>query len=297
MIKANSQEEPEAKSSYNIKSYLLIPSSIIMQRPLKHLVLLSFFFLLSCEQQNNMDLPTSKTVAVVGDFSVSEDLLKAYMHSNAINPKSQEQVNLALQGLIDEVAMANIAKKKQLKLTPQQLNTLYYLKLKAESQIAQKDYREANPISETDIQNEYEKANQMTGGLEYHVHHMLFEDEVQAISMLEKTSNPEQYLNNEAGYLSDKKSTKNVGDLGWVNLQQLPDSFAEVLLLTEKNSVIPQVLKSRFGAHVVYLKGIRELTPPPLAEVKEGVSRSLKAQKLSRFKQLARAKAKVTIKK
>jgi peptidyl-prolyl cis-trans isomerase C len=261
---------------------------------MKYIALLSFIFLISCQQSQETQLPESKVLAVVGESAVTEDMFKAFLKANGVVNPSEEIAARALDQLIDEVAMANIAIKKELKLSAEQLNALNYLKIRAHSQNAQLDYVKANPISDEEIKAEYEGASAVTGGFEYKIHHMQFVDEVQAINVLEQITSGDDYLLQQAAYL-ETTTFKNVGELGWVNLKQLPESFAQSMLVAEKDQVLKDVVKSQFGAHVVYVEDIRPLTPPAFEDVKEGIISSLKAKKASKFKQLARAKSKVML--
>jgi len=262
---------------------------------MKFFCVLFLLFLSACSQNNDSNsLPKSRVLAVVGDQNVTQGLLDAFMKSNAIKPSSDTQVALALDALIGEVAMSNISAKKKIPLSEEQLNMIYYLKLRAHSQNAQRDYISTNPISTEETQREYDTIKKSTGAHEYYVHHMLFDDEVEAIKALESVTESGDYFSQEQLYLQSSNKT-GVGELGWVNLKQLPQSFGEILPQTEENTVIPNVVQSQFGAHVIFLKEKRPFTPPSFEEVKDGIIKSLKAKQLSKFKQISIAKAKVKL--
>ena len=260
------------------------------------LLLLLTFGLISCNKQSAQELPESVVVAVVGDEAITTDLLKAYLTANGINQANDAILNTALDKLIEEIAMANIAKKKQLKISGDELNTLKYLKLKSLANAAKQDYLLDNVITNEEIKTQYDTVNNQVGGIEFHVHHLLFKDEVEAIKLLDNIKSVDDYKASETLYLSKNPKMRNVGDLGWVTLGQLPKSFREVLPQQKENSVLSQVLNSKFGAHVVYLEGIRKLQPPKFEDVKDGIIQSLKTKRISKFAQLAKAKAHVIIK-
>ena len=85
-------------------------------------------------------------------------------------------------------------------------------------------------------------------------------------------------------------------DNEWVSLSQLPQSFKDKLMTTEKNTVSSEIAISSFGAHIIYLKDTRELEAPSFDQVKQGIIQTLKNQRISNFKQLAKAKAHILIK-
>ena len=259
------------------------------------LALLSCVLLVSCDQQQTQKLPESEVFAQVGDELITADLLNAYMHVNGIANPSEEVVSASLAKLIEETAMANVAIQKQLPMTTEQMNNFKYLQLRALASNAKLDYVNSNPISEEEIQQEYAKVNEETKGQQYHIHHLLYTDEIEAITVLDEIKSIEDYKNKQKQYLIDNPNKTNVGDLGWLNLLQLPQSFKEMLPSMQPNTVNAEVITSQFGAHIVYLEAIRDIPVPEFEEVKIGIENSLKAKKASKFAQLAKAKARIKV--
>jgi len=256
--------------------------------------------LVACQGGSN-DQPTAQAtgevVAVVNDEPVTTDLLKAYLKANGIAKTDEITLNKGLEGLIAEMAMAREAQKKKLPLTPDQLNTLQYLHLRAMAANALSDYLKNHPIEEKDLRAEYNKIIKNTGGQEYHVHHLLFTDEVQAQKLAEDiAANKISFAEAEKKYLAENSNRRNVGDLGWVNLGQLPKSFRQILPGMKPGQVYPKAVASEYGGHVVFLADTRQLKPPPFEEVKAGIERSLRQKQVDKYRQLARAKARVAIK-
>lgn len=262
-------------------------------------LILSLFLvlaLISCKQKTEAELPESTVIALVGDEVITSDLLKAFLRANGIANADEQTINLALESLIDEMATANIARKKQLNLSGDQLNTFKYLKIKALANNARTDYLLDNKITEQEIKKEYNKVNKQTGGQQYRVHHLLYQDEVEAIKALDTIKTPEDFLAKEKEYLQSNPNKRGIGDLGWVILGQLPKNFRNKIPSLTVNSVLNTVVNSKYGAHIVFLQGKRKLQAPKLEEVKKGIVSSLQAKKLSKLKQLARVKAHVIIK-
>jgi len=259
-------------------------------------ILLVCLFLISCSQQSTQQLPESEVIAEVGDEVVTADLLNAYMHVNGIVNADAEMVNTALNKLIEEVAMANVAAKKKLPMTKEQLNNIKYLQLRALASNAKVNYLAENLVTESEIQSEYTKVNETSQGQQYHVHHLLYTDEIEAISVLDTIKSVDDFKVKEIEYMLKNQDKRNIGDLGWVTLLQLPKSFVDVLPNMDNNSVFDKVIASQFGAHIVYLEAQRDMPIPPFEEVKKGIENTLKAKKISKFTQLAKAKAHVKIK-
>lgn len=258
------------------------------------LIVLCSLGLLSCNNQTD-ELPDSKTIAVVGDNNVTADMYQAFLQANGISNPDKALAKKAFDKLVDEVAMSNMAEKENLKLTTLQLNTLKYLRIKSQANNAAKAYLKKNEITQQEIEKEYNQANKNSGAEQYHVHHLLFKDEVEAIKQRERLQSSADYLAYEKTYLTTKNQSKSMGDLGWVNLTQLPKEFASALKTAQERQVLAEVVNTKFGAHIVYLEKKRPLEPPPLDSVKAGIIKTLKAKKLSKYTQLARAKAHVKV--
>ena len=253
--------------------------------------------LLSCNQQQVQSLPDSPAVAYVGDEKITLDLFNAFLQANGINNPDDALLAKALESLTEEVAIANLAKNKEESLTTQQLNTLEYLRIKTLANNVKQDFLSNKAISEKEIQAEYEQAQQQVGGSQYHIHHLLYNDEIEAIKNLDEINSIDDYKMLALLYKQQNPNRNNVGDIGWLSLSQLPKGFREPLLKAKENSVLKQIINSQFGAHIVYFEEQRALKPPNLEVVREGIIKSLKAKKLSKFIQLTKVKARIEIKK
>jgi peptidyl-prolyl cis-trans isomerase C len=263
----------------------------------KLLLLVITLSLFACNSQQQQQLPKSEAVATVGDEIITIDFLNAFLQANGVVNADEAMLKKALDSLIQEVAMANVAKNKNLKMTKEQLNTLHYLQIKSMAENARQDYLLDKPITDEEILAEYNKAGKQTGDKEYRLHHVYYKDEIQAIKKREKITSVEDYKKLEQQFLQENPGVNKIGDIGWVALSQLPQGFRQKLATSSENTVLKEIIKTEFGAHIVYIEAIRDLQPPKLETVRAGVIKSLQAKKLSQFAQLARAKARVEIKK
>ena len=86
-------------------------------------------------------------------------------------------------------------------------------------------------------------------------------------------------------------SGTNAGDLGWVNLAQVPGAFGPALrnLGGGEFSAVP--IASEYGWHVIYLDAVRDFSAPPLDQVEEGIRRELSRARLERYMDSLRARA------
>lgn len=264
---------------------------------MKPLFIVTIILLAACSPQRDSNFTDRSPLLVeVADLKLTNNLLEAFLRSRGIDPKqaTEQQRQWAIEQLITELSLASYADRKQLPLSEEQQADLYYRQLQARSQTAIKDYLSKDPIGEQQIEQEYQKVTQAIKGLAFSVNHMLFKDESQAIAELDRiNSGAVSYQQAEQQYLAANSEMKNVGHLGWVNLKQLPPSFAVPLQTMNSNSTHPQVVISKFGAHIIHLNDKKQQAPPSFEDSKAGITNSLVQKKIDRLKQLAMAKAKI----
>ncbi len=259
------------------------------------LLVISLALLAGCQDQPTV-VDESQVLAQVGDYLVTENLVEVVANSQGIQVPSADQKQRILQDLITDLAMAHQAKVKKIQPSAKQMAMLQYQQWKLQSQLALNDYLEANPITDEMIAAEYEKVVSETRGLSFHVRHMLYKDQSDAVVALDQIIAGEKtYLQAEQDYLAAQPNMRNVGDIGWVNLKQLPGAFAQPLQRMSEGSVHPEVVVSQFGGHVLYLVEKKEAEPPSLEQTKEGIKHALQQKAINRFKQLAHAKAKIKL--
>jgi len=263
---------------------------------MKILFISTVFMLLAACQPNSSNIDDSSSVLVhVGNKAITEKYVQAYLINRGISQPSKEQFDQALESVIKQQSLLLQAEKAGLALTTEQQLSIQQLRDQAMAQLALQDYMSKNPISEAAIKAEYDRIVNELKGIEFKVHHMLYQDEVQALMALDEINAGKPYLEKENEYLATMGPAKNVGDLGWVNIKQVPESFHKPMQEMATGQVYEKVLISQYGAHILYLEDKRNSAPPVFEAVKEGIKKSLENKATERFEQLAKVKAKVTV--
>ncbi|KAF1047829.1 peptidylprolyl isomerase [Xylophilus sp.] len=173
--------------------------------------------------------------------------------------------------------------KDQLELTKQ---TILIRELFA---AVQKD----NPVTDAEIQAEYDKFAAANAGKEFKARHILVDSEAKAtdiIARLKKGGKFDEIAKKES---KDPGSGANGGDLGWANPASYVPEFTEALTKLKKGQTTDAPVKSQFGWHVIRLDDVREAQLPKLEEVKPQITQQLQQQRLAKFQDELRAKAKV----
>jgi peptidyl-prolyl cis-trans isomerase C len=117
------------------------------------------------------------------------------------------------------------------------------------------------------------------------------EDEAKAIiASLKKGGKFEDIAKKQS---KDPGSGARGGDLDWASPSSYVPEFTEALVKLEKGKTTQAPVKSQFGWHVIRLDDVREAQLPKLDEVKPQIAQQLQQQKLIKFQEDLRAKAKV----
>lgn len=267
-------------------------------KTIKNLCFLSVVLLslMACNQPTDITInDDSQILAKVGDDVVTQASLSAFLNSQGISQATDQQLTQGLDALVKQMSLAELANKAGLKLTQQQMFEIKQAKQRALAQAAIDQHLSDNPITAADVAAEYERITETLKGEEYHVRHLLFEDEVEALGVLDQIKAGESYITAEAAYLLANTQVKNVGDIGWVNIMQVPEVFRKPLQSMPIGSTLPRTLVSQYGVHVLYLEDKRPLVAPELETVEAGIRQTLKQRKVERYQQLAVIKAKAKI--
>lgn len=252
--------------------------------------------LAACGDKSTQQVDQATVLAQVGDVSVTSDVLAVAMKSRGLQSDNEAQKQQLFDELLSEAAMANQAVKKQLPMSQEQMALLHYQQIKYQAQNALAAYLAEHPVTDADIEAEYQQVIQANKNLQFHVQHLLFRDEVNAVQQLDAIQSGQVTFDQAmADYLSSRPQMRNVGDIGWVHLQQVPESFRSPLENMAVGAVYSAVINSEFGAHVLFLKDKKKATPPSLDVAKAGIKKSLEQRLANKFKQLAAAKAKVQL--
>jgi peptidyl-prolyl cis-trans isomerase C len=155
------------------------------------------------------------------------------------------------------------------------------------------DYQKTNPVSDQEIQAEYDKFVATNGGKEYRARHILVEKEDEAkavIASLKKGGKFDEIAKKQS---KDPGSGAKGGELDWANAGSYVPEFSAALIKLKKGQTTDAPVKTQFGWHVIKLEDVRDAQLPKLEEVKPQITQQLQQQKLAKFQGDLRAKAKI----
>lgn len=154
-------------------------------------------------------------------------------------------------------------------------------------------FQKNNPVTDDEIKAEYDKFVAANSGKEYRARHILVEKEEQAKAIIASIKKGAKFEDIAKKQSKDPGSGANGGDLDWASPGNYVKEFSDAMVKLTKGKLLDTPVKSQFGYHVVRLDDVREVKFPSMEEVKPQIAQQLGQQKLMKFQEDLRAKAKI----
>jgi len=158
------------------------------------------------------------------------------------------------------------------------------------------EFQKKNPITDADIQAEYDKFKAQASGTEYRASHILVETDDQAKALIVQIKGGAKFEDLAKKNSKDPGSGEKGGDLDWANPGSYVPEFSQAMVKLKKGEMTMEPVKSQFGYHIIRVDDTREAQFPPLDEVKPQIQQRLAQIKIAKFRDDVRAKAKTDYK-
>ena len=155
------------------------------------------------------------------------------------------------------------------------------------------DFQKKNPVTDAEVQAEYDKFAAANGGKEYRARHILVETEEQAKALIAEIKKSGKFEELAKKHSKDPGSGANGGDLDWAAANSYVPEFSGAMVKLDKGQMADEPVKSQFGFHIIRVDDVREAQLPKLEEVKPQIAQQLQQQKMGKFQEDLRSKAKV----
>lgn len=155
------------------------------------------------------------------------------------------------------------------------------------------DFQKQSPVSDADIQAEYDKFAAENGGKEYRARHILVELEADAKALIAQIKQGASFEELAQKVSKDPGSGANGGDLDWAGADSYVAEFSDAMVKLDKGQMTDDPVKSQFGFHIIRVDDVRQAELPKFDDVKPQIAQQLQQQKLAKFQQDLRAKAKI----
>ncbi|MCX4165247.1 MULTISPECIES: peptidylprolyl isomerase [Paraburkholderia] len=155
------------------------------------------------------------------------------------------------------------------------------------------DFVKNNQPTDAEITAKYNTLVKNAGGKEYHLHHILVDNEQQAKDLIAKIKGGASFEALAKQYSKDPGSGKNGGDLDWSDPKAYVPEFAAAATKLQKGQMTDTPVHTQYGWHIIRLDDTRAVTPPPLDQVKQQVVQQIQQEKLQAFEEGLRKNAKI----
>jgi peptidyl-prolyl cis-trans isomerase C len=189
--------------------------------------------------------------------------------------------------LMQEAHKTGIAKQPevqtQLDMARQEIIVSAYLR----------DWVRKHPITDAEVQQEYDKAKAQHGDKEYKARHILVDTEDEAKALIAQLKKGGKFEDLAAKSSKDSGSAQRGGDLDWNAPGTYDKQFSEAMVKLEKGKYTETPVRTRFGFHIIQLDDVRPARFAALAEVKPRIQQRLAQNRVEELVKGLRAKAKI----
>jgi peptidyl-prolyl cis-trans isomerase C len=200
--------------------------------------------------------------------------------------------NMVKEELINREILIQEADKRGLSNSPDVKNQVEIARQSIVIRALVADYLKKNPVSDAEVQAEYDKFKAQAGDKEYRARHILVEKEEDAKGIIAKLKGGAKF-EDLAKQSKDPGSAANGGDLDWASPASFVKPFSDAMTGLQKGQITETPVKTQFGFHVIKLEDVRAAKIPAMDEVKPQIAESLQQKKLQAFQQQLREKAKI----
>ena len=237
----------------------------------------------------------AQNVAIVNGKAVPKSRIDALAQQVArsgrpVTPEMQGQLR---EDLIAREIFVQEAQARGLDASAESQNQLELTKQSILIRELFADFQKKNPVTDEETKAEYDKFASANAGKEYRARHILVEKEDQAKALIAQLKKGAKFEDLAKKNSKDPGSGANGGDLDWANASIYVKEFSDALTALSKGKTTDAPVKTQFGYHIIRLEDVREAQLPKYDDVKPQIAQQLQQQKIAKFQEDLRAKAKV----
>ncbi|MFP8833853.1 peptidylprolyl isomerase [Hydrogenophaga sp. XSHU_21] len=155
------------------------------------------------------------------------------------------------------------------------------------------EYQKTDPVTDAEVKAEYDKFVAANAGKEFKARHILVEKEADAKAIIANIKKGAKFEDIAKKDSKDPGSGANGGDLDWAPAASYVPEFSQAMVKLAKGQMTDAPVQSQFGWHIIRVDDIRDAELPKFDEVKPQIVQQMTQQKLQKFQQGLREKAKI----
>jgi peptidyl-prolyl cis-trans isomerase C len=239
--------------------------------------------------------PAAGAKIVVNGVTIPQsriDMMNKELNASG-QPDTPERQKAVREELINREVLVQAAQKRGLDKNPE---VAAQMELARQSVLVRALFEsevKAKPITDADLQKQYEDFKKSMGENEYKVRHILVDKEDDAKAIIADLGKGGDFAKIAKEKSKDPGSKDNGGDLDWGPSARYVKPFADAITKMKKGELTTAPVKTDFGYHVIRLDDVRPLKVPAYDELKEQFRQRAQQQQIQKMVMDLRSKAKV----
>ena len=209
------------------------------------------------------------------------------------HPDSPERQQAIKEELINREVLAQAAKKRGLDKDPDVQMQMEMARQAVLVRALFENEMKTHPISDADLEKQYDQFKASMGTNEYKVRHILVDKEEDAKAIIAQLDKGGDFAAIAKEKSKDPGSKDNGGDLDWGPAGRYVKPFADAVQATPKGTYTKTPVKTDFGYHVIKVDDVRPLKVPAFAELKDRFKQRAQQEQIQRMVTDLRSKAKI----
>ena len=208
-------------------------------------------------------------------------------------PDNDQSRGLVRDELVNREVLMQEAQKSGVARSPEVVGQLDLARQEIVISAYLREWVRKNPVSEADVQKEYDRVKAEAGDKEYRARHILVETEDQAKQIVADLKKGAKFDELATKNSKDPGSKERGGDLDWHAPGDFDRAFSDAMTKLDKGKYTETPVRTRFGFHIIQLDDVRAGRFPPLAEVKPRIQQQITQIRIDELVKGLRGKAKV----
>ena len=239
--------------------------------------------------------PSSSSKIVVNGVSIPQarfDAMAKELEAQG-HPDSPERTQAIKEELINREVLSQAAKKRGIDKEPDIQMQMDMARQAVLVRALFENEMKQHPISDADLEKQYDQFKGSMGTNEYKVRHILVDKEDDAKAIIAQLDKGADFATLAKEKSKDPGSKDNGGDLDWGPSGRYVKPFADAVTTLPKGTYTKTPVKTDFGYHVIRVDDVRPLKVPAFAELKDRFRQRAQQEQIQKMVQDLRSKAKV----
>ena len=226
----------------------------------------------------------------IGAFAFETLLLEQLRNGtrDSVDLRKNIRDELVIQTLLSQLAMEEgLDQSKEVNLAFESARRTIL------SQAWRQNWARENPVTQDEIQKEYNATVKRLGNTEYQLRQVVVADETAAFLIVDQMEAGKSLGELASKYTIESGGKKSKGLLPWVSPSLLLSPMGDLIPKAKEGDLLDAPVRTQAGWHIVKVEGVRKLKPPSLEQLQSQVKQGILQKKMTQEIQKLLDKAKI----